>query len=368
MGARTAGIDPTVRTRLDALLDDRGLSAVWFGRPSNFAWVTGGSNVVDDDAAVGVAAAGYDGQKVTVVTSNVEADRLRAEELPSGVAVESFPWHEQSLSAAVAKASSRPAGADFDVDGLEMVTTETIRQPLTDRQIDRYRRLGSDVATAVEAACRACSPTTTERELAAALRRRLAERGVGAPVVLVGGGERAPRYRHFTPTDGELGAYALASVTARRGGLYASCTRTVAFDAPGWLRRRHRAAARVEASAIAATQRQARADGTAADVFGAIRDAYAAVGWDGEWERHHQGGAAGFAGREWIATPTLRRRVHRPMAYAYNPTVAGAKSEDTTLVTDDGIEVLTATGEWPTLAVESVEGDLTLDRPAVLDG
>jgi hypothetical protein len=47
--------------RLDEYLAARDLEAVWFVRPNGFAWLTGGSNVVDRSASVGVAAAGYDG-------------------------------------------------------------------------------------------------------------------------------------------------------------------------------------------------------------------------------------------------------------------------------------------------------------------
>jgi Xaa-Pro aminopeptidase len=148
--------------------------------------------------------------------------------------------------------------------------------------------------------------------------------------------------------------------------LFASCTRIVAFDPPAWLSRRHHAAATVEASAIAATRRVGLDGGTAGDVFDAIRSAYAAVGWEDEWQKHHQGGAAGFAGREWIATPDHDAPVDLPMAYAWNPTVQGAKSEDTVLVTENGFEVLTETGEWPTLTVEADNGDVTLSRPDVL--
>ena len=104
------------------------------------------------------------------------------------------------------------------------------------------------------------------------------------------------------------------------------------------------------------------------DVFDAIRDAYAAVGHEGEWRQHHQGGAAGFAVREWIATPDGDERVRLPMAYAWNPTIAGAKSEDTTLVTESGVETLTRTGEWPTREVRAVGYDLAIERPAILDG
>lgn len=352
--------------RLGDLLAERNLEAVWFGRPNSFAWLTGGDNVVDGEATVGVAAAGYDGETVTVVTNNIEAPRLAAEELPDDVTVETFDWYNGSLADAVRSESPEPAAADFDVPGFERVDASPLRQPLTEADTERYRRLGADAAEIVESVCRDLDPSTTEREAASTLKGRLAARSVDAPVALVGGEERAQQYRHYTPTDRELGAYALVSVTAVRGGLHASLTRTVAFDVPEWLDERHRSATQVEASALAATQSVGRADGTAAEVFDEIRAAYDEVGHADEWRRHHQGGAAGYAGREWIATPTLDAPVELPMAYAWNPTVQGAKSEDTVLVTEDGFEVLTATGEWPTSDVAAVGDDQTFARPDVL--
>jgi len=351
--------------RLDDLLAARALDAVWFARPDNFAWLTGGNNVVDRAGDVGVAAAGYDGD-LRVVTDNIEAERLLAEELAADTAVETVAWHESSLAEAVAARTPRPAAADFDVEGLAAVDATRLRQPLTPADVARYRSLGTETAAAVEQACRGADPDDTEWGVAADLRGRLAARGIDAPVALVGGGERAGRYRHYTPTNAALGEYALVSVTARRDGLYASCTRTVAFDPPAWLAARHRAAARVETTALAATRSAARTGGTAGDVFDAIREAYDETGHAGEWRNHHQGGAAGFAGREWIATPDSDHRVRRPMGYAWNPTVPGAKSEDTALV-DEAVEVLTRTGEWPTVEVSAVGGELRLRRPAILE-
>lgn len=351
--------------RLDDLLAARDLEAVWFARPDSFAWLTGGNNVVDRASDVGVAAAGYDGD-LRVLTDNIEAERLIAEELPAETDVETVAWHESSLADAVAARTPRPAAADFDVQGLESVDATQLRQPLTPADVDRYRALATETAAAVERTCREAEPDDTERAVAADLRGRLAARGIDTPVALVGGGERADRYRHYTPTDASLGEYALVSVTARRDGLYASCTRTVAFDPPAWLAAHHRAAARVETTALAATRTAAQADGTAGDVFDAVREAYAAVGHADEWRNHHQGGAAGFAGREWIATPESDRPVRRPMGYAWNPTVQGAKSEDTALV-DEDIEVLTRTGEWPTVEASAVGDELRLRRPAILE-
>ncbi|QKY17660.1 M24 family metallopeptidase [Halorubrum sp. CBA1229] len=355
-------VDLAARTdRLDAYLDERGLEAVWFAKPNGFAWLTGGDNVVDADTDVGVAAAGYDGA-LRVITDNVEAERLADEELPDAIAVESFPWHADSLATAVAERSPAPAAADFDVPGFERVDGSRLRQPLTDDDVERYRELGREAAAAVETVCRNLEPEDPEYEVAAGIDISLASRDVDTPVVLVGGAERAQRFRHYTPSDATLGDYALVSVTAERAGLYASLTRTVAFDAPDWLEERHRAAARVEATALAATEAAAEGDlageddpDTAGDVFDAIREAYDAVGFADEWREHHQGGAAGFAGREWFAAPGGDEPVRRPMGYAWNPTVRGTKSEDTHLVAPDFTETLTKTGQWPTHEVEPVD-------------
>ncbi|TKX45327.1 Xaa-Pro peptidase family protein [Halorubrum sp. ARQ200] len=356
-------VDLAARTeRLDAYLAERGLEAVWFARPNGFAWLTGGDNVVDDDATTGVAAAGYDGE-LRVISDNIEAERLAAEELPDAFAVESFPWHADSLPEAVAERSPAPAAADFDVPGFEAVDGSRLRQPLTDDDVERYRELGREVAAAVETVCRNLEPEDPEYEVAAGIDISLASRDVDTPVVLVGGAERAQSFRHYTPTDAALGDYALVSVTAERAGLYASMTRTVAFDAPDRFEERHRAAARVAATAVRATEAAAagalfrgdEAPDTAGDVFGVIRDAYDAVGFGDEWENHHQGGAAGFAGREWFATPGGDEPVRWPMGYAWNPTVQGTKSEDTHLVAPELTERLTKTGRWPTHEVEPVD-------------
>ena len=346
-------IDPAKIARLDEYLAGADCEALWFARPSNFAWLTGASNVVDREAHEGVAAAGYDGS-LRVLTSNNEVSRFENEVL-DGVPVETFPWYERSLGEAIAERSSAPVETDFAVPGAERVAATRLRTPLTETDIERYRTLGHEAATVLEDVCRTVEPSDTEQEVGARLGKGLSARGIEAPVLLVGGEERAPNYRHFPPTGAEIGGYALVSITAQRDGLHASATRTIALDPPEWLDTRHEAAMQVEAAAIAATKRLAEEDGTAGDVFRAIQDAYAGNGYPEEWERHHQGGATGFAGREWKATPDSDAAIEAPMAYAWNPTVQGAKSEDTVLI-DEGTEMLTATGDWPTREIE-IDGE-----------
>ncbi|AHF99577.1 peptidase [Halostagnicola larsenii XH-48] len=382
--------------RLEDYLEDRDLDSIWFARPNSFAWLTGGSNVIDRSADAGVAAIGYDGDELTLLADNIEADRILAEECPDlehTPEIERFPWYETDLEDALAEYAGENAAADIDIPWFERVDSSALRQPLTEQDRQRYRDLGAETAAAVESVCHELRSEDTEHEVASALRVALSAREIEAPVLLVGGSERAPTYRHYTPKREQLGEYALVSVTAERDRLHASCTRTVAFDPPEWLEQRHEAATRVETTALAATQEYANSSvnttmssakpgetgsnesgssetrntaGTAGDVFAEIEHAYDAVGWEGEWQNHHQGGAAGFAGREWIATPGHEATVRTPMAYAWNPTVQGAKSEGTVLVTDDEFEPLTTTGQWPTVTARAVDSDLELERPGIL--
>jgi len=361
------------RTRITTFLDDHGLDALWLGRPTNFAWLTGGSNVVDRASPVGVAAAGYSRDEgFRVLTNTIEAERLRDEELPKACTVTETDWYTDSLAEFVASESPAAAAADFDVPGCSRPDLSELRQPLASFDVDRYRELGRETATAVESVCRGLTPSRTEQDVAVEVRTALESRGIEAPVVLVGGGERATQYRHYTPTTATLGAYALVSVTAQRGGLHASATRTVAFESAIDDAELAELRERDDVGGNGEPVEDAKSRITAGDVFAAIQDAYEAVGYPDEWQRHHQGGAAGFAGREWFGRPDAEDPVTAPMAYAWNPTVQGAKSEDTVLVGGEGgeggeeFEVLTATGRWPTTAVEARGHDATTERPDVL--
>jgi len=350
--------------RLDAYLAGTDADAVWFARPNAFAWLTGGDNAGSATDDPGVAAAGYAPERspsFRAVALAGEADRIAAEELPDAFAVETIPWHE-SLGGAVAAETDGAGLADFDAPGLERVDAGPLRQPLAGDDVERYRALAEETAAAVERVCRELDADDAEYEAASALRIALSSGEMSAPVVRVAGSERAEAFRSPPAGADELGAYAVITVTTERRGLHASLTRTVAFDPPERFEAEFRAAARVEATALAATREAA----DAGDVFEAIRTAYEEVGFPDAIEAGEQGGAAGFARREWLAAPDATADVPAPMGYAYNPVVGGARSEDTYLLEADGagFECLTATPNWPTFDADAVGYDLTLERHA----
>lgn len=92
-----------------------------------------------------------------------------------------------------------------------------------------------------------------------------------------------------------------------------------------------------------------------------IGSAYAAVGFGADhWRGHHQGGMAGYDGRDPRATPETDQPIDIGQAFAWNPWAPGVKVEDTMLLTASGLEVLSVDPAWPTVQVDG------RDRPDVL--
>ena len=133
-------------------------------------------------------------------------------------------------------------------------------------------------------------------------------------------------------------------VCARRAGLVASLTRIVcAGPVPDELRRRTDACARVNAQLLATT----RPGTTGAELYRTAARAYAAEGFAGEERLHHQGGAAGYRTRDWVAHPASAEVVHGGQAFAWNTSITGSKVEETCLASEEGVEALSASPGWP---------------------
>jgi Xaa-Pro aminopeptidase len=134
----------------------------------------------------------------------------------------------------------------------------------------------------------------------------------------------------------------------RRAGLFANLTRFAWFREPTVAERRTAMdVALVEADALDATSPGATLGG----VFAAITAAYDRLGHPRAELNHHQGGTTGYRSREVIATPGDSTILDAPVAVAWNPSLTGAKIEDTVLLTDAGLEVLTLDPSWPTVEV-----------------
>jgi Xaa-Pro dipeptidase len=341
--------------------------------PGSVAWATGGANPpVDRSAPVDVVWVAASADGVQVITTDVEAARMRTEgpfaEL--GWPVVAVPWWDpDAFVRAAENVLGQPAsalGSDghpaFGIDVAHDLTTT--RMALTAPDVEAIRALAVDAAGAVEAALKLWHSGESDRVIAGRIAESVEAFGGCAPVLLVGGDDRLRRFRHPVATGAAIHDIAMAVLVASRGGLHVALTRYVG--------RPHAAAGLAD---DLATVRQIHAQvlkrcmpgATAGAVLDELEGAYAVHGHPQAWRQHYQGGPIGFAQREFEIAPGQRASdwwdhafaVHT--AVAWNPSLSGgAKDEDTYLLSDGGIELLTSTGSWPT-----VEHD-GFTRPSVL--
>lgn len=343
--------------RVRAYLSDHGLDGVLLSRRCNFSWYTcGAHNYVAGACDAGNSWLFVDADGAVVLTSNIEAPRLGGEELAGApIEVREFAWADASdrLAAFERLLGAGRVAADAPPPRHELPPLEEdfapLRWPLTDSEIARYRALTTDVNGAVETAARAARPGQTEHQLAGRLAAELRTRGCEPWVLLVAADERVECFRHPLATDTPAERYFMLVTCAERGGLIAASTRLASFvDVPGALADRHRAVATVDAALIGATRPGAKLG----ELFDVARRAYDAVGFADEWRNHHQGGSIGYLPREVKAGPGETTRVRVDQAFAWNPSIAGTKCEDTVLAGESGGELLAAPTDWPTVEAE----------------
>ena len=327
-----------------------------------FAWATcGGSNVVILTTETGVAEVFVTADGAWVLTDEIEAARLAAEEIPPGFEIWGGPWNDLGTRQTFVENTVKGGGiiSDRPVPGERPLPAELVarKRRLLAEELERYRVLGRDAAEAMTEVLRRAEPGWTEWQLAGAGAEALWRRGIEPTLTLVGGEQRVPIYRHATATDAPLGSRAMLVFCGRRHGLYANLTRFVYFREPTADEDRlieH--VARVEAVAF----RASRPGAILGDVYDVIARAYAELGHPGAELLHHQGGTTGYLSREAFGLPGLGLLIEEATALAWNPSLPGAKIEDTVVTTSTGIEVLTIDPAWPAVEVDD------LPRPDVL--
>jgi len=346
------------------------LNAALFTTQPGVAWVTGGleDRVVRNEEP-GLVWVAVDASSAHMITNNVEEPRLVAEANLDirGFELHVTPWYKPGgLAAAAAElVGETRLATDGHGPGIAVLDQyATLRLPLTSQEMERLAELGADCAEALEQVLMGWRPEERERELAARIAAGLEERGILPSVLLVGGSERRRLFRHPVPTNAVTGKDALAVIVGLRGGLNISCSRSVsAGEPPADLELKHRTACAVEAAMIAAT-RPGRSWESALE---AGQRAYEEGGFPGEWQAHWQGGPVGYLSREFDVVPNTANSASRILAgsgFAWNPTVQGGKSEDTFIVTNNGVRPVSNTATWPQLVFDTPLG--AIGRPAIL--
>jgi antitoxin VapB len=89
---------------------------------------------------------------------------------------------------------------------------------------------------------------------------------------------------------------------------------------------------------------------TGAELYDIAARAYVEQGFADEIDKHHQGGACGYRTRDWVAHPESKEVVRPNQAFAWNPSITGTKIEETAILVDGELEVITTTAEFPTIS------------------
>ena len=342
--------------RLVEWLRGQHLAGVLIRRNENVAWLTGGAVEVRvlTPCETGVASllVTAEGKRYYFTTEN-EAPRLQDEEFGDlDFEPVLFPWYADDTVATAARLAGGPLGSDTPGAGLTPANLYPLRAALSETEIARYRWLGAETASATVEALQLVRRGVSEYDLEAMSAANLLRRGILPSVYLFAVDDRIYKYKHAVARGARLEKYAMLNLCARKWGLAISITRFAHFgELPVGLEARFKSAAQVNAALLDAT----RVGATSAELFAVAQAAYAAEGFPGEEQFHHQGGPTGYGEREWVATPTGTQTVVDNQAFAWNPSIRGGKAEDTVLLREGKIEWLTATPDLPVIEA-SVNG------------
>ena len=334
----------------------RDAGALWLKGSDWFFWATAGAdNTVLLASEVGVAQVLVTAENAWILTNEIEADRLQAEQPTPGFELHAFAWADDQAESKFVfmQAQDRLVLSDRPVAGQERLSHHLYqtRMILTSAEKERYREAGRLASDAVGEVLAQAKPQWTELELAGAAAECLWSRGLHPALILAVGDMRLPLYRHPLPTPNKLGSRAMVVFCARRHGLYVNLSRAISFlpiDAI-W-KTKERVLMDVEAVALEAT----RSGAQLRDIYQLVAQAYTRHGYPLAIAQHHQGGVTGYAAREMIAQPASEMSVRTNMAVAWNPSLAGAKIEDTFLVDNAyDLENITFNSQWPH---ESISG------------
>lgn len=349
-------------------LHDAGAAGVRLRGTDWFSWATaGGSNTVLLAAETGVAEVLVTPSDAWILTDEIEAQRLKDEQLPNGgnfYQLFVHPWAENSKREAFVRdatgngtvLSDRPTSQESSLPQA-FIHQRGVMLP---SELERYRQAGKLASEAMTEVLMQVQPTWTEYQLAGAGAEAMWVRGLHPILTLAAGDRRLPLYRHPLPSGEAIGRQAMLVFCARKQGLVVSLTRFVCWGELSEREKKlHRSVAEIEAVALNHSQ-----PGTPlSEVYQALARAYEQYGYPNAIREHHQGGTASYGARDIVATPDTHDRLEANRVVAWNPSIPGAKIEDTfVLHSDNRLENLSFDPQFPHVEIEGRLRAIPLER------
>jgi Xaa-Pro aminopeptidase len=331
-------------SRLRLMMAANNYDAVHLAQLGNLSWLFCGADFVVSLMSEPVAEAVVTSKTVTVVAPNIEQPRLE-EELPKGAELVYTPWYDSTAKEKImtdllqGKVLSDTAGRGFDSKDFW-----PMRVPLTLEEIDRYRKISAEASQVFTEGLQMIKPGQTEHQVIGLLAEGLRAKGMQPVVMLAAADDRLERYKHPLPSGNKIEKRLMVVTCARKHGLIASLTRLVSFGSESAAyKKRYTHLLEVEKTILDYTKHGL----IIAELFNELKSAYKQAGRERAWCEHHQGGPTGYFTRDFVIAPDDLKMLVDGSAYAWNPSLPGLKVEDTVLLLNDKLEVLTQDPGWP---------------------
>lgn len=340
------------------MLNAENLGGVLLNSQHNFAWLTGGKNNgvdLSNPNGIGSLLIRNDGKRF-LLANKVETPRLLTEEVSEkDFEPIEFDWQADKINGGFVPETAqslleKPLATDLFYNPNFRVVEGLIakcRFQLTTLEVKRFQQLGKDAGEIIGEIYNKIQVGQSEIEIANIVKFELGKFGINSVVTLVAADERIANFRHPIPTGNVWKKTLMIVVCAKRDGLIASLSRIFSVGSiSDDLRKKTDSVAKVHAQMMHAT----RPDVTGKEIFEITKKAYSDVGFPNEETKHHQGGACGYKTRDWVAHSKSTEQVFVSQAFAWNPSIVGTKSEETLLVNENGIEIITASPNFPTIS------------------
>ncbi|MDE3082968.1 MAG: hypothetical protein KGJ39_06075 [Acidobacteriota bacterium] len=341
------------------VIERRAAPGLLLTRPGGVNWRTGGLSDPIDLAAASDPVWSLDTPSgAALITSEIEAPRVERDFRVTDLGWElvAVPWYDQAARARAAGEFAGCAVEDLLCDDatLGRAALEDVvaaRLVLSDAERADLVELGDLVGRALAEGVEAWTPgASTDYDVAAIVAAALAREGAAAVCLIVGGDERLRHLRHPLAVGEVVCDALMVVVVARRAGLHAAATRLAVTHADDAIVTLSRQLEAVDEAVLAASL----PGGTWGETIDALARAYEDLGYPGAWREHFQGGPIGFEQREFELAPGQHDdpfwRVARRSgtAVAWNPSLGGgAKIEDTYVVGESAVELVTPSPDWP---------------------
>ena len=335
--------------RIRKYMEQKGVQTLVIGRQDNFAWFTGGGdNRVCTTTEMGAAFIVITHEKKYIIGYNMDAPRVYDDEVVGqGYELVSVIRGEKDLLAAIKEVvGNRKAASDVLLYGFDFVGGEiyNLHYPFLEDEMIRYRHVGKIAGKIIEKVAYSIEPGQTEIQIASNLLKEFADYGFTTDILLVGSDERINKYRHPNPSYKKVEKSILLAPVAKKWGLRAIQSRMIHFgEVPKEIKKKQYAVSMIQAHMIA----NAIPGRRMSELLKMQKELFKQSGYENEWKLHWQGSCTGYQIGDLKMLEDNSAVVGKNMAFAWFTTITGAKSEETSLVTDSSQEVITNSKNWP---------------------